>query len=190
MRIRNATHYQTRDIAAFVRRAAKDVFMPDEWKRKRKYMEVRVVYARSREVSGCARLGGFRMTLRLHKTHVDRVSFAHLCVHELGHSLGLTHAKMGHGRSPRWSWVGNWRELSGWGDSLPLRTVAPAVKAKPTTAQRREARLVSLHAKLDKWNRAAKLAATKVKKYKSAIRRTESAIMKAATAAPPGDDHE
>lgn len=200
MKIDNATKYRTADLAAFVRRAAREVFTTEEWAKVEPRLVVRFRSTRGfsgGSCSGKAAIGGSRMqvnlpapTRRLRRTThavgamswdvaghvqqqaVDLVDLAFTATHELGHIYGLQHAQMNY--RPKWRRVGNWRDIYAWGSTLPLRLQEP--KARPTRATELERKLSDEYRKLARAERRIKLATTWARKYRLRIARLRRAI--------------
>ena len=98
-------------------------------------MTVRVVYTRtkSKSSSGYAYYHSNRFTLRLSKENPDKIDLAGVTAHELAHTRGMTHAQMrGNAHYCR---IGTYRQIYGWGDTLPLDKIV--VKSKKVTPDKK-----------------------------------------------------
>lgn len=189
MVIVNMTRYQTRDLRKFAVRAAREIFPNDA--RRRNGLTVTFKTTARRVwlggVRGHATLHGTRSVITLpspRRSPVSKTDLAWTLVHEFAHNKGESHQAM----RDRWYWhqKAGWERHVHWADELPLRLVPP--KQKPSVEQKREARLDHAKALLAKWTRAQKLAATKVKKYRAAVKRHEKALsIPARPPSEPGD---
>ncbi len=127
----NNTHWRSDHIRAFIVRELKDE-RPDLCKHGAPALKVKVTYTRregSTYSSGCARLNSNWMNIRLSKHTPDKIDLAHVIVHELAHTRGMTHDKM-RGNS-RYKRCGSYRDLYAWAEELPLERVAKKSKVKP-----------------------------------------------------------
>lgn len=188
MKIINKTHWQTKDLAAIIRKVATDELEKDKLKR----CVFTVVYGRTgRGSSGYAYYGGTRARLRIPSGNprkpriktpygwkgfppeeVDLVDFAYVVGHECGHLRGLHHgAAMHSARYSRDSAYGDYRQYYAWAGAMPLRKKEK--KLPPTVDQRREKKALKANLQLRVWERREKLAKTKVKKYRLRVRRLE-----------------
>lgn len=172
--IENGTAWRTADLRRFIREGCKIVFDPGD----KPVVWCRVVYARRGRVTGCAYLGGTRMTFRIGKpkagTPHDPREIGALVVHELGHLRGLTHGQMRGGA--RWTWKGvaggeaAWYAAQEWAKDLPLRMEEPEKRERVTGAALVDRRAAATAAAIKRWETKAKRAATALKKLRARAR--------------------
>jgi hypothetical protein len=171
MRVENRTHWQTRDLRRFVTRIAQEV-LTEVYRGEHRGIDVRFAHysGRGTACSGHAYLGGSFAHIGVPKDAVDRVDLAHTLAHEFGHLSGLTHRDMAGGAM--WQRVGDWRERYAWANALPLRR-KPA-RRRLGTRERREIQHSRLVARLARWERRAKRAATAIRKLRRQIARLDA----------------
>src|SRR5574341_479888 len=162
LKIINKTKWNTAHLRAFVRKAAQLIeFKPNN---------ICVVFENTRNShlyngssSGHANFFERRMQINIDPDYPDRVDLAYVCGHELGHVNGLSHKQMrGNSLFDR---IGRYRELYGWGETLPLEHAA----------------LFSPHAKLSKeeFNKRKLAHATaKLKQATTRLKRAQSIVKK------------
>lgn len=176
MKIVNSTHWRSDQIMAIVRRVADDELDSE----KRRGFEIRVVYARWRHgrdhgtTGGCAPYFGRWIKLKVQSDAVDTVDLAHTIAHEFGHTRGVRHNAMR--GSSRYSRYGDWRERYAWAKDFPVERVEAT--PKPTTADKRLARLGHADKMAEAWRRKVKRAEGRVAYWRRramAIRRTLAA---------------
>lgn len=184
MQIDNKTKWDSKHIAAFIRRVAEEEFDPERLK----LLKVRVRTGRRSAashdaypgyVSGHAYYNRNFMQLNLPVRTVDRIDLCHVIAHEFAHCRGLKHgAAM---NSSRYRRIGNWRERYAWAETLPLEktTAAKPVKAVGTAAD--ALKLTHAHAKVEEWERKVKAATTHLKRWQRKVKYYESKLKKAAT---------
>jgi hypothetical protein len=182
VRLTNRTHWRTGHLKAIIARVAQ--FELDQQARKR--MRVEVTYNRQGKkgdgCSGWAPLGGTMIRVMVPSGTIDRVDLAHVAAHEFAHSRGMKHNQMRN--APRYRRVGIWRELYGWAAELPMeRKPAPA---PVNLDQRRERRLQRAQSMLEKWERKARVAARRVKRWRGRVRNAQRYIELAAVKPPKG----
>jgi hypothetical protein len=210
VKIVNSTHWRTDHLRAFISRLVKEELC--DRPQAQKILTVYVKYTRPGPrraainpdeawangeywkhggySSGCATIGGFRMTIRLPKNHIpDKIDFAAVLGHELAHVRGLRHRDMR--GAARYNRIGNWREIYAWGNELPLEIEPP--KPKPNRASKAVEREKSARRSLEKWQRRLKLAKTKVRFYSTKVKyydrkKTVIAFPIAAAEAPSGGE--
>lgn len=170
IKIINKTQWQTRHLRAFAVRAANMVLDPNE----KKYLSVEVTYnkqgGRSPGCSGWAPYNGNFIRVMLPspgKDHPkpDRVDFAHVLGHEIGHAKGLTHQDMR--GSSFYQRVGSWREHYAWAKDLPLDPVPPKAKKQIAPADRATQSLATVQRRIKQWETRLKRAQTALKKYRA-----------------------
>ena len=172
--IKNKTHWRTDHIQTFVRRAAAMILDPHE----KRVLTVTVVYTKHNTggSSGCAWLGGSSLTVRLPRRLPDKIDFAHVIAHELGHCRGLTHRQMrGAGLYCRGEVS---RRLYAWAGDLPLERKAPRVKPKLAGADPVTAKLENARRKVAEWERKARLATSRAKRWSKKVRYHESRLVR------------
>lgn len=178
MKLDNQTHWRSDQILALARRVAEDELDPE----KRKHYTVRVRYGgRGAATSGHARIGGCSCQVNLGSDAVDVVNLAHTLAHEMAHSRGVEHPAMRGSR--RYRYVEGWREFYAWAQAFPIERKAPP--AKPTPAARQDARLAHARAMLAAWERRAKRAAGRIRKWRTRVRALERRARLAAHGTPP-----
>ena len=158
IRIRNNTHWATRDLRRFVAKVAKREGMKT----------VRVTFVYNRQVydrcSGYAWYHTDRSVIRIPSERVDKRSLALVLAHEFGHNQGLKHKDM-RGDS-RYQWVGNWRERYAWAEELALEKSQPKRKPRKTANDKLAHALKMVAA----WKTKAKRTETMLKKWERKVR--------------------
>lgn len=191
MRIVNKTHWQTAPIREIVSRVAAVELEADA----RKRLVVTLLYRRSsrRMIGGYCRghatLGkrgvwtARDMTLTLPRDWVDPISLAKVAAHEMAHLRGFNHTEM---KGARYSYQHpDWRAFYAWAAAYRIeRQPAPPRK---TPEERRQTKLDAARAKVVSWERAAKRAANKIKRWRLRARTLERTILKAAQPPAPPD---
>jgi hypothetical protein len=179
--LKNKTHYRDDHIRAFLVKGIQTE-RPDLCKHGARPMRVIVSYRRNTSgSSGCAYLHSHWMTVRLPKdtTKIDKVDFALVIAHELGHTRGLDHRRMN--SCATYGRVGRWREIYAWADGLPL-------EVKPKTSKRKQP-----DAKLEHCKRMFKAALTREKRATTLRKKWEAKVKyytkRAATPPSKGDTH-
>lgn len=173
LRLTNATHFDTRDLRALVGAGLRA--LGDD----RTY-HVTVTYTRGGAAgftSGYAYYGTGRIRLSVPKRDEGavlaelpepvRIDLARTLAHEIAHTNGVRHREM-HGELKRCCRGGSDDVAVPWADGLPVRAKAPKPKADPLVA--REAKALAM---LERWTRKARLAATKVRKYRKELERVQ-----------------
>ncbi len=177
--ITNRTHWRTADLRAFVVRAGRMTFRPDE----KPVVQIEFVYNRQARYwrldgvcsTGRAVIDGSRCKMRIpSRGPVDQVDLAGVLAHEFGHLRGLRHKDM---KGPRWQRTGPaHREMYAWGAALPLRTKEAPVKKRASPDERVEHTVMLLQ----RWRAKKKRAETAIKKYETKLKRWGRAQSKAA----------
>lgn len=167
--IENETRWPTRMLLPFVRRIAREEFPGTTVANTRRGVVVRVVYNRAGKTfnycTGYAHYNSSRCLVRVPFPHPGKVfpviDFCHVVGHEFGHCRGLKHKDMGwqHGGSCRRGTYSG--EHYAWAKALPVPVLL--VKAKPTLAEKRLAKLKTAEAAVLTWTRKHKLAVTKLR---------------------------
>lgn len=163
MKLRNQTHWNTKQLRAIVSRASLNEVEPAQYKR----LRVTVKYGKhfGTHVSGwCDCVGGDTYTLYVQKGGINREDLALTAAHEAAHCHGKQHRDMNTARYRR---VGVPSTFYVWAKTMPLEK--KTVKPKPTTADRRSKRLAIAQAALKRWERKVKLANTKLKYWRKRV---------------------
>jgi len=174
MKIQNNTHWRTDHLRAIIQRVVKDELSPA----KRARLRVTIDYTgRNHGYStGCAVLGGSRMTLRLAKQreYVNKTDFARVVAHEAAHLRGLEHRRMPlvyH--APHHARTEEQARVFAWAEEMPLE-VKPARQKKVVDVQ--ALRYERTLAAVKRWTTKAKRAATELRKLKTRQRYYERAL--------------
>lgn len=168
LRIKNSTHWSTRDLRRFVIRA-----MDLE---RRKYATVSFVYSRHDNgyVGGYAWYNSNSSVIKLPRSYVDQRDLAHTLCHELAHNAGLRHRDMkGDSRYQR---IGEWRQRYEWAAGLPLTKLEPKAKPKRGAPEKLE----HCQEMLKIWTAKVKRAQTGAKNWQTKIRYYERQLTVAA----------
>ncbi len=165
IKIRNNTHWSTRDLRRFITRCAKQEGI------KTAYMTI--VYNRCIDVwvSGNASCPGWNVKIKLPSYSVDQIDLAHTIAHEFAHNRGVTHRQMT--GDPYYRRVGRWREIYAWAQDLPLTKISPKAKARPSV----DAKLAHAQAMLARATSRIKRASTILRKWKLKVRYYERAAL-------------
>ena len=178
--IENRTIYRNDDLRALIRKACGIVFDPGD----KPIVRALVMTAKSKsQVTGCAYVGGTRMTIRIGKEVRDLRVVGAIIVHELGHLRGLRHPDMRGGA--KWTDVGvptrdgvsgydQWMKANEWVAGMQLRKRDPIVKEKVTGVELVEIKMVRVQANLARWESKAKRAANAIRKLRKQVRYYET----------------
>lgn len=167
MKIINNTHWRSEHLRAFITRIAQDEIEPSA----RKALVVTVKYNRAKDkgwCSGRAKLGRPVMTIMVPSQVVDKIDLAHVIAHELAHTRGMDHNQMR--GSARYRRVGNWREIYGWAEAMPLEKEAPKKKPRADVQLQRYARALAAE---QRWATKLKRAQTALRNLRPKLRRYE-----------------
>lgn len=189
LRIKNDTAWRTKDLRPFLLRILKSEFDGSTVNRRPRWDYLfHIVYNRGgKDFSYCSgraaihgRWARIRVPNPVHENHAHAfpvLDFCYVVGHEVGHSIGLRHSQMGlHYRRGAYS-----DQHYAWALELPV----PQPKAppkRPTIDARRAARLKTAQEAVTRWERKAKLAATKLKIWRRKVRRLE--LVQVAAARP------
>ena len=191
LRIINKTRWNTRHLTAFIRRVAEEELNPDQLQ----YLMFRFVTRRTSAVSdafSAPRRVGYlppglqynHCVVRLPATdatdHTKRL-LALFIAHEMAECRGLPHKAM---RTPRYFTTPGWEARYQWAGEFPLAQRA-IIKAKRLRARPLDVRLAHAVAMVAKWSSRAKLAATKMKRWKRRL----GQYRRQADATAPQDEH-
>ena len=182
MRVINKTNWRTDQLKAIAQRVAKDELDPEKAKRMTITFETtRPRYKRAYSSGRCHYLGGNSIIVRLHKDLQNKTDLAGTLAHEMAHARGMDHGQMRN--SPRYSRVGNYREIYAYAEAMPLehkpRKTRPAVDIQAVRHQR-------TLASIKRWETKLKRAQTALKKLRAQDRYYSKAL--AAKAAGPRED--
>lgn len=182
MKIENRTHWSTEDLRAIISRIADVELDPDAQRR----LRLRIEYTRRKRAysSGfafyphpdpvIAKQGRLIAIVRIskHEALVDKVDFAHVVAHEMAHTRGMRHRQMT--GSPRYTRVGDWRELYAWAEAMPITLAPVKAKARPGPVEKLDA----ARSMLAEWERKTAHARRFVRKWERKVRHYTSAVAK------------
>ena len=131
-------------------------------------------------MSGHASCPGHYATIFVSSEAINRVSLVHTLRHEFAHLRGMRHKQMR--GSSLYTYAGDWWTSCAWGDTLPLDKAAAT--PWPTLDERRAKKLVHAERMLAQWERRAKIAAGRVKRWRGRVRDYTRSIELAATRKP------
>ena len=177
MKLINKTHWRSDHIMAFVKRVAEAELDPPQ----RKGYVVEVGYTRRRGVlcTGYAYYHSKKIWVNVPSDNILRDDLAHVIAHEMAHTRGMRHRAMR--GSARYQRVPGYAQYYAWANELPLEQVQiERVPRAVRTAAKRDKKLEQAQAALARWERRAKLAATKLKVWRRKVRRLEATIAQAA----------
>jgi len=192
VRIANKTHWRTDQIAALIRRVARDELDPGQLKDAR----VTVRYARGKRLGSCTygtpRRPHVFMTLCFPRKGNEcrlawagapmPVLFAKVIAHELAHARGLRHRWM---NNNRYGWAEGWKERYAYAKDFPLEP-KPEPTKEEKLAKRRRGAVTKAEAKVAEWERAGRLARTKLRKWNARLRAAQRRATAAPQSAPSG----
>jgi hypothetical protein len=118
----NQTDWKTAHLRRFILRALRSE-RPELFTKERSDYHLRcdIEYHDDPEGSSCSgqtHIETGSMWLSVPRDIVDKVDFAIVCFHEAAHGRGLEHDAMKD--NPHYERTGNWREIYGWANELPL----------------------------------------------------------------------
>jgi hypothetical protein len=180
--IKNESVFRSRDIAKIVLRAIKDQMPKEKLGRYRVYVEKSRRRKERNSTHGCAPVGGFHMRLWLHSGWTTPEKLAAVALHEAQHSVGAQHR----GMTDRVLWCRT-EDMEGdsyfpWAVAMPLRQKEIKTKKPVTGLEERKA----VQAALARWERKAKLAATKLAGYRARLAQLQKKEGIAFAASPTG----
>lgn len=141
--VNNRTHWKTAHLRQFILRTLRQE-RADLFKRQPYTVTFRCNVRYNRQgnrgtrCSGHAPIGGNWMRVMLPSGNPDKTDLAMVCAHEAAHTAGVGHNAMR--GDPFYHRVGNYREIHGWAESLPLerqeRRARAAIADRLAHAQR------------------------------------------------------
>ncbi len=194
IRIKNETLWPTKMLRPFIARIAREEFPGTKPSNTRSRVTVEITYNRAGKYGGsyCTGYAYYDSSyarVRVPFPHPGNtfpvLDFCTVVGHEFGHCKGIKHADMGlhYDTYSRYA-----REHYAWAKALPVPVIIK--KPKPTTADKRAARLKAAEAAVVRWTRKRKLSETKLKYWVrrvKALRKLASvtSIPKVDTLSPP-----
>lgn len=162
----NQTLVNTQHLKTLIRAVAeKELYTPLEIAQ----LHVRIVYRRRTHARPDGSPGGYAyyksssFCLKFVRgVQPDVVSTAKTIGHELAHCQGVHHGKAM--SNTRYGWKKGWRETWGWAGSYPLE-MRSEEKVKLSKVDDVTAKVKRCQEALDAWNRKAKMAKTKIRKW-------------------------
>jgi hypothetical protein len=181
VKVKNKTQYESAAMLKILRRAAKEELEPAH--RKRMVVHIResnrgithrnrlgsafiggdfieIVMPKNPKIRGWWKSNG----VRCHQSCLDPVVFAKVAAHEFAHARGLDHKDMH--SSPRYRWVGNWRDLYAWANEFPIRVKPKRKRPKPGNPEK----LANIKVLIQKWESKKRRAENALKKYRQKAR--------------------
>lgn len=185
MRITNKTQWQTKQIAALIRRVAQDELDAGQLKRAR----VTILYrwANASRLGDCyvgtPKRPWVLMRLFLPKPTqgpLDTIRLANTIAHELAHAKGMRH-RDGMLRTARYYEVGAWRELYSYASAFPVELAPVRITPRPAPLELCSSKLERARGMVSKWQRKIKADTTRLKGWQRKLRYQERrlAAMKA-----------
>lgn len=186
MKIINKTNLNTKLLGAFIRRVAEfEELTPEDINQ----LNVRVVYRRRSHnwrdtaTTGYAWYNTWSMVLKVVKGVMpEKPDMAHTIAHELAHCQGLHHGKTM--KNKMYGWHKDTAEYWKWAEELPLALNAPEEKPKLAKDALVLKKLEHCQAAVTEWERKARLAKTKQRKWQQKVKYYERQLQKAAAQAP------
>lgn len=180
MKIDNVTHWRSDQIRALALKIAEAELDPGRVQG----FTVRVRYgSRGAGVSGHAWYHSRVCQVNVGSDQIDVVNLAQALAHEMAHTRGLKHAAMR--GSVKYRYVPGWREYYAWANDYPIEKRAAPVA--PTLDEKRARRLKHAESMAATWERKAKLAAARAKRWRVKVRNTQRYIEKAAMRLPKSE---
>jgi hypothetical protein len=177
MRIDNATHWRSDQIRALALKVAETELDPGRVKG----FTVRVRYGhRGPSTSGHAMYHSRSCQVNVGSDQIDVVNMAHTLAHEMAHTRGLRHRAMR--GSIRYRYVTGWREFYAWAKEFPIEQRAEPVT--PTVVEKRERRVQHAERMAVTWERKARLATARAKRWRVRARVAQRYIERAAQGPP------
>jgi len=187
MKIVNKTGIRTDDIRRLVRAVAlKELFTPEQIS----LLRVRVRHRRRSHARNDRHAGGwayyhstgFELTF-VKGVQPDPVATAKTIAHELAHCQGVKHRNM---RNTLYGWKPGWEETWAWAKDYPL-TLKPE-PTKPTAEETASEDIERCRKAIDAWQRKAKLAATKLRRWKTKLHYYERKAAAMTAQEPPSEN--
>jgi hypothetical protein len=167
MNIVNKTRVNAKQLGALIRAVAvEELWTPDDIEQ----LRIRVVYRRrtygrpDNHPGGYAYYDSYRMCLKFVRgVQPDPVGTAKTIAHELAHCKNVQHRNM---NNNRYGWKPGWRETWAWVVKYPLEMLPDRETVKPSKSEKASKDIERCQKALEDWQRKAKLAATKLRKWK------------------------
>jgi len=163
IKIKNETAWRTDHIRRFIIRCANDVLTDN------RELSILVIYRKGLEPkdqsAGYAWYNSGAVVLKLPRgDQIDKVQFAKLVGHELGHCRGIRHRAMK--GNPAFSYQGDYRRYYAWANDLPLEKRRQKSSRRPVGINLAIKRLQDTEAKLQEWNGKKRRAEKAIRKYR------------------------
>lgn len=186
MKINNKTNLNTKQLGAFIRRVAEHEQLSSNEIDK---FNVEITYRRQSSRFGRDQTGGYAwlktwtFCLKVPKDIMpNKPALAKTIAHELAHCQGVHHgAAM---NNPQYGWAEGWQEYWKWAEELSLSFNGDGEKQKPSRNILVLKKLEHCQAVVAEWERKARLAKTKQRKWQQKVKYYERQLQKAAVPAP------